>query len=112
MWTVIAGLNGSSFAGHTDWRAPTLQELQAIVDYADTTPPAVNVAFQGASCGVACTDITSAACSCTPSNGYWSASTYAPVPFAAWIVGFINGVVDVNGKPDAPLGVRAVRGGS
>ena len=48
-WTVAADLNTASFAGHTDWRVPTLQELQGILDYTDATGPAVNVAFQGAS---------------------------------------------------------------
>lgn len=112
MWTMIDGLNVASFAGHTDWRAPTLQELQAIVDYTDTTPPAVNAAFQGASCGVACTDITSAACSCTQSNDYWSASTFAPNPIYAWVVSFNAGSVGAINKPNLNLYVRAVRGGS
>jgi hypothetical protein len=111
-WTFVADLNSASFAGHTDWRAPKLQELQAIIDYADAAPPAVDVAFQGASCGVACTDITSAACSCTQSTSYWAATTYAPGPIGAWRVGFSDGYVTATNKPDFNLYVRAVRGGS
>jgi hypothetical protein len=111
MWTMVAALNSTSFAGQTDWRAPTLQELQAIVDYTDTTLPMVNLAFQGGSCGVACTDITSAACSCTRTDSHWSASTYAPSPVDALIVNFGGGVSAFR-KPDEELCVRAVRGGS
>lgn len=112
VWNWVAQLNTASFAGHTDWRAPTRQELEAILDIADTTPPVVNAAFHGASCGVACTDITSAACSCTQSGSYWSASTYAPFPIGAWIVNFDGGGVNAGTKPDNGLYVRAVRGGS
>jgi len=113
LWDWVAQLNATSFAGYTDWRAPGLRELLAIVDYLDTTFPAVNVAFQGASCGVACTDNTSAACSCTQSDNYWSASTYVPGEafINAWGVGFDDGDVYADGKIGT-LYVRAVRSGS
>ena len=39
IWTWAADLNTASFAGHTNWRIPTRQELEGIVDLADTTPP-------------------------------------------------------------------------
>lgn len=111
VWTWAADLNAASFAGHGDWRVPTLQELQGILDFTDATPPIVNVAFEGPSCGVACTDITSAACSCTQSNYYWSATTYAPVPQAAWIVVFGDGGQFASGRTN-DFYVRAVRTGS
>ncbi len=113
LWDWVAQLNAASFAGHTDWRAPGLRELLAIVDYLDTTFPAVSVAFQGASCGAACTDITNAACSCTQSDNYWSASTYVPGEafIKAWGVGFDDGDVYADGKTGT-LYVRAVRDGS
>lgn len=110
-WDLVAELNADSFAGYNDWRMPTLQELVAIVDYAYTTPPTVDVAFHGASCGAACTDLTDPACSCTRSFIYWSAYTYAPVTNGAWIVDFDNGYVFADFKT-LPRYVRAVRGGS
>ena len=39
---------------------PRRAELQSIVDYSGTTFPMVDVAFNGASCGSTCTDITDA----------------------------------------------------
>ena len=39
---LLAQLNASGgFAGHTDWRLPTLEELQGLVDYADASSPTV-----------------------------------------------------------------------
>jgi hypothetical protein len=111
IWHWVAQLNAGSFAGHGDWRVATLDELQAIVDYADTTSPVVDVAFHGASCGAACTDITDPACSCTLSNYSWSASTYAPFPTIAWAVTFNDGNMSFFSKTDSGP-VRAVRPGS
>ncbi len=111
-WTLAVGLNTGSFAGHTDWRVPTREELISIVDYADTTfSPVTNVAFHGASCGAACTDIMNPACSCTRSFSYWSASTLAPAPSSAWLVFFSGGLVSTLDKLDF-LSVRLVRAGS
>ena len=91
IWSWAAALNGGSgFAGHSDWRIPKLQELVGIVNYADGTAPAVDVAFMGANCGPTCTDITDPACSCTEgSQYYWSASG----PGTAWSVFFGTGNV-------------------
>lgn len=112
MWTTIAALNTANFAGYTDWRAPTRQELQAIVDDAAVTPPAVNVAFHGASCGVACTDITNPVCSCTGFNvESWSATSYQLSSQFAWVIFFGDGGVYPTSKPNFHY-VRAVRGGS
>jgi len=70
----------------------------------------VNVAFHGGSCGAACTDITSPACSCTQSNYYWSASSSPPSPSSAWIVDFSHGYVGGVNKA-YNFYVRAVRSG-
>jgi hypothetical protein len=110
IWTWVTALNAATFAGHADWRVPKREELRSLIDYAAVTVPAVNVAFQGASCGGACTDIASAACSCTNSRNYWSASTDAPYPTFAWFI-YFGGDVTPNQKLDS-LYVRAVRGGS
>lgn len=98
------------FAGHQDWRLPTKRELESIVD-AGTFSPSVNAAFQGASCGPACTDITDAACSCTSSADYWSSTTLANNATLAWLVNFDAGQVFDFSK-FFPTHARAVRGGS
>ncbi len=107
----VAQLNTANFAGYDDWRVANTNELQTIVDYGDSTPPAINVAFNGASCGTGCTDITSAACACTQYDFHWSSTTVAANPTVAWIVDFNYGNVDDDDKTDNDY-VRAVRGGS
>jgi uncharacterized protein DUF1566 len=111
VWTWILALNAANFAGHADWRVPTRDDLASIIDYSSATYPAVDDAFQGASCGAACTDVTSAACSCTQAGNYWSQGTYALFTDYAWYVYFLNGYVFYDQKINAAY-VRAVRGGS
>lgn len=108
-----AGPGGAcGFAGHRDWRLPQIKELVSIVDYSIPSPgPTVNAAFNGASCGLACTDIDDPTCSCTAPNLYWSASTDASYPAYAWLVYFYDGYMLAFNKNNA-LYVRAVRGGS
>ena len=112
IWDWIAGLNGSRFAGYSDWRVPTATELETIVDYG-VTGPAVDAAFMGESCGVACTDLTSAACSCTEPDSYWSATTFpgSDFPNSAWQVTFIDGSVYGSsfGSPSRTRGVRGAQ---
>jgi hypothetical protein len=103
------------FAGHRDWRLPNVKELVGIVNYQIPPGPNVDPAFNGASCGPACTNITDPACSCTAPDYYWSASTYTPpfagYPYAAWHVHFYDGSVSSDSKT-YDMFVRAVRGGS
>ena len=109
IWTFAAALNGAQFAGHSDWRVPTRRELESILDVTDTTSPMVDVAFHGASCGTACTDITDPACSCTPDDFFhWSASINPTWSVTEWMVWFYNGAVAAQGGGGAH--VRAVRG--
>jgi hypothetical protein len=113
VWTWALALNMAGFGGHTDWRLPKRSELESVVDLT-LSSPAIDVAFQGASCGGACTDIADPACSCTHSVPYWTAaSTYAPFPGYGWSVTFYDGEMNISaltliGFTD----VRAVRGGS
>ena len=109
-WQWINQLNTLAFAGHSDWRVPTRDELVSIVDYDLGTAPLVDSALQGASCGSSCVDINDPACSCTAPDFYWSASSYSPSPDAAWHVYFADGGVNGSGPPDQ-FHVRAVRGG-
>jgi hypothetical protein len=90
------------FAGHCDWRLPSVVELAGIVDLSAPgcstfTGPCIDQTVFGPTVGL----------------GYWSATTYATVPFDAWLVGFSDGFVnlDVDDKIDDALQVRGVRSG-
>jgi hypothetical protein len=95
---------GGGFAGHTDWRLPTREELQGIVDYADPTSPVVNAVFD-TSCTGSCTVTT---CSCTASDRHWSSTTTANNAGRAWFLDFSWGYVD-NDSKDTDYSVRGVR---
>lgn len=112
VWQWLAALNTANFATHNDWRLAKIEELKSIESYAGSVPPAVDVAFHGASCGGACTNVNDPACSCTRSDYYWSAATYPPSPEFAWCASFSDGRVLPIIKPFISYSVRAVRGGS
>ena len=93
----LAYCDGLSWAGHDDWRLPDPYELDSIVDL-DRTDPAIDPAAFPA----------------TPSDNFWSSSSYADDPSIAWFVVFSSGWVNIgdysSGK-DATSSVRCVRGG-
>ena len=78
--------------GHDDWRLPTLQELQGLVDYSRHDPAIDTTLFPA-----------------TKSEAYWSASPVAAFPDCAWLVGFSDGHVYYNHR-GSHAWVRAVRG--
>ncbi len=86
------------FAGHCDWRLPTIVELQGIVD--GTAP--------GCGGGSPCID---PAFGSTQSYFYWSSTTYQPYPGFVWIVSFYDGSVTYDFRYYNFVYVRAVRGG-
>jgi hypothetical protein len=103
----IAALNSASFAGHADWRLPSVKELQSIVDYGSANP-AITPAFD-TECPPGCASTT---CSCTPNTHvYWSSTTTAGDPQSAWFLTIGDGKVEPTPKT-LTYNVRAVRGGS
>ena len=92
----ISQVNGTGLAGHSDWRLPNIAELQTILlAHFPSCPisPCIDPIFTP-----------------TAASRYWSSSTFAGAPAAAWVVFFGNGGVFANFKTDTNF-VRAVRGG-
>jgi hypothetical protein len=87
------------FAGHCDWRLPSVVELAGIVDL---SAPGCST-FTGP-----CIDQT--VFGPTVASYYWSATTSATLPANAWLVSFRNGSV-LNGSKTIDLYVRGVRSG-
>ena len=107
----IERLNAVGFAGHSDWRMPTAQELYSIVNPLEDGDPATRATFNGSSCGSACDDVRDPACSCTQSGLYWAASKFAPGPDESWMMLFYcNGNLFLDLKSNR-FYVRAVRSG-
>src|SRR5438876_141000 len=79
----LATLNGTSFAGHADWRLPNVRELQSIANYQNALP-AVSPAFNN-NCSSSCSPTT---CSCTFDGDYWSSTSSVSGPSNAWFAGF------------------------
>ena len=91
------------FAGHCDWRLPSFVELAGILD------PSPCATFAGP-----CIDQT--VFGPTVALAYWSATTYAPLPIDAFLVGFYKfpenpGNVYLSPKDNYAFPVRAVRSG-
>jgi hypothetical protein len=86
-------VNSAGLCGASDWRLPTADELQSIVNYSVATPgPTLDADwFQY-----------------TPGNVYWTSSPYVVDPTYAWSVGFLEGYV-FNSDRSFALYVRLVR---
>jgi Protein of unknown function (DUF1566) len=91
----ISALNSAHFGGYSDWRLPTINELDSIVNCDIPYPgPTINAAYFPN----------------TVSSFYWSSTTNANNTNVAWGVHFYGGY-DSNGYKDGSYYVRAVRGG-
>ncbi|MDI7270091.1 MAG: DUF1566 domain-containing protein, partial [Myxococcota bacterium] len=94
-WTnAVARCDGRSWGGYSDWRLPDEFELQSIVDYGRSSEPFIDpTAFPA-----------------TPSDWFWSSSSYAGSASGAWRVAFDAGYVGYSGKTDTYY-IRCVRRG-
>ncbi len=89
--------SGVGYKGHNDWRLPSKNELESLVDVTKSNPAIDTTAFPN-------TPIW-------PSSArYWTSTTYAPDPAAAWSVNFNDGhpVASYGAEPTL---VRLVRSG-
>jgi sugar lactone lactonase YvrE len=116
VWQWLNELNDTNFAGHNDWRIPTIARDGGAVQLETTIDTTVAGCGSGVPCTAAafntgCTNGCSAStCSCTNIGQYWSATTIAealPLP-SVWSVLFFRGTV---GGADKTSGffARAVR---
>jgi hypothetical protein len=85
--------NKDALCGYTDWRLPTVVELQSIVDFSRSNPTIDTNYFKN-----------------TPSGWYWTASPVALYAGSAWFVDFNDGGYYWYEKPNDGH-VRLVRGG-
>ncbi|MFP8777857.1 DUF1566 domain-containing protein [Hydrogenophaga sp. RWCD_12] len=91
----VAAVNAESLCGYNDWRLPSAQELQGIVDYSKATAPKINSTWFPN----------------TLAPAYWSAAA-APVSYATRVsFGSDGGALYSTARSNA-LAVRLVRGAS
>jgi len=93
-YTVTTYCSDLTLGGYTDWRLPTVTELEGIVDYSKEHPSIDTAYFNHVS-----------------SSGYWSSSTWENYKGNAWIVYFDNGDVGLDQLKKINHYVRCVRDG-
>jgi hypothetical protein len=106
----IAALNATAFAGHSDWRVPTIEELTTLLQPIPSLTVEIGAEFN-TGCTPGCTILD---CSCTAVDaqsvdGYWSSTDL--LEDAAYIVSF-SSAAPTGSQKATPHWVRAVRGGS
>src|SRR5262249_37066776 len=94
--SVATPLNDACFAGHCDWRMPTLAELQTLL-------------AQAYPCGSnPCVDPLLGP---TQDSIYWSSTPYIVFDGTYWAIDFNDGTVGAGAAVADTSYVRAVRGG-
>jgi hypothetical protein len=91
--TYVTAVNAAKLCGYSNWRLPTRDELQALVDYSVLSPNATIDATWFPN---------------TAAASYWSASSYLGSSAKAWSVSFANGSVS-NSARSGKLQLRLVR---
>lgn len=77
--TYVAAVNAAKLCGYSDWRLPTADELQGIVDYSVASPgPTIDGTWFP---------------NTQTWHYYWSGTGYAGDASSAWLVGFADGYV-------------------
>ena len=89
----VQDVNAAALCGATDWRMPTIKELEGIVDMGRSNPAIDPVFFPN-----------------TLFSVVWSGSPRAGSPSSAWGVDFSKGVASY-GNRNSGYHVRLVRGG-
>ncbi len=89
----ITYCGGLSVGGYTDWRLPTIKELQSIVDMTRATAPAINTTYFP-----------------NTQSSYWSNTTTLLFTADAWLEYFNSGEINVSNGKTSTNYVRCVRG--
>lgn len=86
----VNAVNASALCGYTDWRLPTADELQGIVDY--------SVAYPGPAIDDTWFPNTQQYVPNTQQYGYWTGTGYAGDSSIAWLVAFDDGLVGYHAR--------------